>query len=136
VFRQHHRFVKHSAWKKPLDEQTVEWFEQWRAAGCALPRKHEDMATLERIHTAATTVLVVVIGNLMRHPDPWVRFAVAVNQFAPEFALWGDGRTHFGLAEDSEPWVRDAVLHRMPCPPPHVVEAVERAAGEQRSQAR
>lgn len=68
------------------------------------------------------------LGTLAQHQNPWVRIAVAGNRASPEWAIWGDGVSGFGLVDDRDDWVAAAALLSMPHPPAAVVEAIASAS--------
>ena len=106
---------------QPIDDQ-ADMYWSWLRAGCPYYGKPDDH--MRDLIDACTSTNRVRLGALSGHPSEWVRLGVAGNLSSPAWAMWGDGMSSFGLAEDGSPWVSAAVLLRYPRPPTEIVESV------------
>ena len=101
--------------------------ELWRWAGQGCPEWVASDAAVgiyKDLREAVTTTNQLYLGALSYDPHRWVRLGVAGNFHTPPWAMWGDGRDSFGLAGDSDRWIRATVLSRMPKPPSNVLAAM------------
>ena len=71
-------------------------FWRWVGAGAHLSTDSPDAA--RAIQAAAISSDTMVLRELARHSNHWVRMALVNNQSTPLTVLWGDGRTDFGVS--------------------------------------
>lgn len=108
---------------KPMTGQLVAEFWKWIEAGAPCDPKDPDIEEIEAMRYASQSNDPLVLGALAGHENAWIRITVAVNPMTPMFALWGDGKTSFGLAGDPNMWIRASTLIQHPLPPQEMVDS-------------
>lgn len=102
---------------------TVDIFWSWAENRCPTTEQSAGHEGLELMAEAMTTSDQSRLALLATSKQDWVRFASVNNPNCPAWALWGDGQSTWGLAEDPNLWVRAAAVISMPSPPAAVLEA-------------
>ena len=102
---------------------TVDLFWSWAENRCPTTEQSSNHKGLALMAEAMTTSDQARLALLATSKQDWVRFASVNNPNCPAWALWGDGQSTWGLAEDPNLWVRAAAVIAMPCPPASVLEA-------------
>lgn len=102
---------------------TVDLFWSWAENRCPATEQYPDHEGLALMAEAMTTSDQARLALLATSKQDWVRFASVNNSNCPSWAVWGDGQSTWGLAEDPNLWVRAAAVIAMPCPPAAVLEA-------------
>ncbi len=109
-----------------FDAPLVDLFWKWVEKGCSI---HDGHKGLEHMAEAVRTLDQSKLTAFISSKHDWIRFAAANNPHCPPYALWGDGSSSWGLAEDSNLWVRAAVVIVMPSPPASVLKAAVATVG-------
>ena len=102
---------------------TIDLFWSWAENRCPTAEQSSDHKGLALMAEAVTTADQSRLAVLATSRQDWVRFASVNNPNCPPWAVWGDGQSTWGLAEDPNLWVRAAAVISMPSPPASVLEA-------------